>query len=766
MQEQRTFSVADLTQCDKEPIQIPGSIQPYGVLLALREPDFTIVQVSTTTQAMLGIPPESLLHAPLTRLLDADQFACFQKALAQASLEKNPLCLFTMQIKGQERSFDGIAHRIDGLLILELEATTTPGQVLQQQPDTFEIYRSIQSAFTMLHQASTVSSYSQMIAQQVRHLTGFDRVMVYRFEDDGHGVVIAEDKREDLEPYLHLHYPASDIPVQARRLYKLNWLRLIADIDYRPATIIPALNPLTGQMLDMSYSVLRSVSPIHVTYLRNMGVQASMSISIVRDNELWGLIACHHTTSRLVPYGIRSACEILGRTMSLQLPTIEAQEEANAIAQMQHIRGQLIEFFSCEEDLGQSLTAHTPTILDLIPATGVALHIGDDITILGETPSRAAIKSILDWIRTQPECDIFATNALAHHYPEAIQWREEASGILALTLSKTWQRAIIWFRAEVIRSIEWAGNPDKPVEVIDQEIHLSPRASFACWKQLVEGTSPRWKHTEEVVAKDFRNALLRVVIHRAEELARLNTELEQSNAQLDIFADIASHDLKEPLRGIHNYAHFLIEDYPQGSTLDEEGIAKLQTLILLTQRMEDLINSLLHYSRLGCTNLILEMNDPNEIVHQTLEMLHLRLEETHTQVLIPRPLPIIACDRVSIGEIFYNLLSNAMKYNDKVYKRVEIGVLPLLAGHVEQIFYVSDNGIGIPQEYHEIIFRMFKRLHARSEYGGGTGVGLTIVKKIIERHGGTIWLESAEGQGTTFYFTLQQKVGEHEPAAG
>jgi light-regulated signal transduction histidine kinase (bacteriophytochrome) len=765
MQELQTSSIADLTECDREPIQIPGSIQPHGVLLVLREPDFTIIQASASAQEIFGIAPDTLLNAPLEQLFDEAQMTSFKHELQGMALENNPLYLFTMHIKGQTRPFDGVAHRIDGLLVLELEIVP---EVEAGQPDLNTspvLFHSIQAAFAKLHSTSMVSSYGQMIAEQVRALTGFDRVLIYRFEEDGHGIVIAEDKRPELEPFLGLHYPASDIPQQARRLYTINWLRLIGDVSYRPSPLLPAINPVTGRTLDMSYAVLRSVSPVHLEYLKNMRVQSSMSISIVRDNALWGLIACHHMTPRFVPYGLRSTCEILGRIMSLQLPAIEAQEDAQAIAQRQQVQSQLIDLLSGEEAFSPSVTTHTPTILDLIPASGVAVCFDGETHLLGKTPGARATKEILDWILTQPEQDVFSTNSLAHYLPDALAWQKEVSGVVALLLSRTSREAILWFRPERVQTITWAGKPAKPVKVNGDKVRLSPRQSFEAWKQTVKGIALPWRMSELEAVRGFRNSLLRVVIRRAEELARLNAKLEQSNEQLDIFADIASHDLKEPLRGIHNFAHFLIEDYKEGTPLDAEGVAKLETLIVLTKRMKDLINSLLHYSRLGYTDLTLQEADLNEMVHEVLDVLRLRIEEGNIQIKIPHSLPTVACDPVSMSEVFYNLLSNAMKYNQNPDKWVEIGVLPREKPEQETpTLYIRDNGIGISPDHYETVFRMFRRLHARDEYGGGTGIGLAIVKRVVERHGGTIWLESEEGRGTTFYFRLSQGVHEeHGP---
>jgi light-regulated signal transduction histidine kinase (bacteriophytochrome) len=230
----------------------------------------------------------------------------------------------------------------------------------------------------------------------------------------------------------------------------------------------------------------------------------------------------------------------------------------------------------------------------------------------------------------------------------------------------------------------------------------------------------------------------------------VNAELQRSNNELDSFAYIASHDLKEPLRGIHNYANFLIEDYQ--NLLDEEGVSKLRTLVRLTQRMEDLINSLLHFSRVGRIDLAYTDTPLNDVLGQTLELLHARIQAAEVEIRVPRVLPSARCDRVRVGEVFNNLIANAIKYNNKAQKWIEIGYLD----DSPAVFYVRDNGIGIHEKHYETIFRIFKRLHTRDEYGGGTGSGLTITRKIIERHGGHIRVESVYGQGTTFYFTLEE----------
>ncbi|HYN21875.1 MAG TPA: ATP-binding protein [Thermoanaerobaculia bacterium] len=250
------------------------------------------------------------------------------------------------------------------------------------------------------------------------------------------------------------------------------------------------------------------------------------------------------------------------------------------------------------------------------------------------------------------------------------------------------------------------------------------------------------------------------VADRTLDLQAANSELQQSNRELDDFAYIASHDLKEPLRGIHNYSMFLLEDY--GDKLDGDGRAKLETLLRLTRRMEILIDSLLQYSRLGRVDLAIDDVDLNQILAEVMDNIGIPLKAEGAEVRVPRPLPTVRCDRVRVGEIFHNLIVNAVRYNEGPDKGVEVGFQNGLPD-APPVFYVRDNGIGIPAKHHDAIFRIFKRLHGRDRFGGGTGAGLTIVKKIVERHNGTIWVESEPGEGTTFYFTLAKgdSLAEH-----
>lgn len=751
--------------CDQEPIHFPGCIQPHGVLLVLEPSQLNILQVSNNTFDFLGIHPQDLLNQNLSILLEAEQINLIQEYVFQEDLiPANPLEISITFPNNSQRIFDGILHRISGLLLLELESI-----ISEKNHSFYNFYHLMKLSLSQLRNATSIETMSQLIVKLVRKLNGFDRVMVYQFDSDWNGHVIAEDKLETLPPYLGLNYPAADIPRQARELYRRNWLRLIPDIHYQPIEIVPQINPLTHAPLDLSFSVLRSVYPFHIEYLNNMGVTASMSISIIKNQQLWGLIACHHYSPKQIPYEIRTACEFVGQVASLGLANLEDTEEHEYQINSKLIQGKFLEEIASSNNLIEGLIKPETNLLKLVNAQGVIICFEGNHFVLGETPETSEIQSLVEWVGKQlQDRDFFYTDCLSKLAPEAEKLKEVASGLLALSISNNQKNYLFWLRPEVLQTVNWGGNPQNPVTV-DQEgnLRLSPRKSFELWQEIVRGKSLPWKPSEIKAALELRSAIISVVLRQADELAKLNIELERSNRELDAFAYIASHDLKEPLRGIHNYSNFLIEDY--ASHLNEEGISKLNTLVRLTQRMENLIDSLLHFSRLGRIDLSFQKTDLNEVVHHILDLLSARIEETRVNIRIPRLLPVLRCDRIQIGEVFSNLISNAIKYNERENKWVEIGYIEATESayqvlrkkieiHQEEpplILYVRDNGIGIHEKHLEAIFRIFKRLHSLQKYGGGTGAGLTIAKKIVERHNGNIWVESIYGEGSTFYFTLQ-----------
>ncbi|MEI6329688.1 MAG: ATP-binding protein [Pseudanabaena sp. ELA645] len=746
----------NLTNCDREPIHIPAHIQSHGLLLVLSEPDLRIMQVSENAYEILGMAATDLLDRPLADFISSDRRDLIEviRACLDHSFEHvNPLNLAIANADGVVRPFNGVVHRAPtGEIVLELEPVE-----FASKSDFFQFYRHIKVTLAKMQTTQNLAALCDLVVQEMRELTGFDRVMIYRFNEGGDGTVIAESKQDDLEPFLGMHYPDSDIPKQAKYLYTLNWLRLISDVSYQPIGLVSN----SETRLDMSYCGLRAVSPLHIEYLKNMGVVASMSVSLIQQQKLWGLIACHHHTPKLVPYEIRTVCEFLGQLMSTELATKENNENLDYKLNLKIIQGQFVERLTkvTSSNFVEEIVSDHEALLNLTGASGAAVCDGDDIILIGQTPNQEAIKTLIRWLRNLFKQDIFVTDSLSSLYPIAEEYKNVASGLLAMEISKIQSQYILWFRPEILQTVTWAGNPDKPNQIeSDGSLTIFPRKSFEAWQQIVSGKSNHWLHCEVEAVIELRRAIIDIVLRQSGELANINLELERINNELDAFAYIASHDLKEPLRGIHNYATFLLDDY--GEILQGEGAEKLHTLVRLTTRMELLIESLLKFSRLGRQELQMNSIDLNHLLQNVTELFSMNPQWVNCKIHIPRSLPTVFGDRVLIEEVFTNLISNAFKYNNQAEKWAEISWIES-DGQPHNIFtfYVRDNGIGIREKHLESVFRIFKRLHASSKYGGGTGAGLTIVKKIVERHGGQIQVESTFGKGTTFSFALPIQNG-------
>jgi two-component system, chemotaxis family, sensor kinase Cph1 len=755
-----------LTNCDREPIHISSAVQAHGVLLTFTAADLIILQVSQNSADFLHKAPADLLGKPLSILLTEVQIEAIQACLNGEFDRVNPLPL-NIVVGTQTHEFAGIVHLSDGVVVLELErpfiraATST---IAPQTVSFFDFYKFVKSPIDRIQRTQDLAELSQQAVQIIRNTTGFDRVMLYRFDPDGSGHVIAEDKSADSESFLGLHYPATDIPKQAKELYRLNLLRIIPDAVYEPVLLEPSLNPLTGKPLNLSLAVLRSVSPVHNEYLANMGVRASMSISLLRDRQLWGLIACHHRSPKQLDYETRTICEFLGQVISFELGSKTDAEDLDYKLHLQAVHSRLVNIITNCKTLSDGLDRHPLDLMDLVGAKGFVFVEHHHISAFGNTPPEADIPNLLTWINLQiGEDAIYSTTTLVTDYPDFIAHKDVASGLLALRISRAQSTYLLWFKPEVIQTIDWGGKLNQTANLASN-LRITPRKSFDLWKETVQCKSLPWKACEIDIALEFRSLIIGLVLQKADELALLNTELERSNIELDSFAYVASHDLKEPLRGIHNYSTFLIEDY--GARLGADGTEKLDTLIRLTQRMEDLINSLLHYSRCGRAELLFQPVDLSEVIKNVIDVIKIS-RPAPVEFRIARSLPIIECDRTYITELFTNLISNAIEYNDRTQKWIEIGYISfaeadqklsasLNLNSTQVAFFVRDNGIGIRAKYLETIFKIFKRLHPANKYGSGTGAGLTIAKKIVERHSGKIIVESTVGQGSTFYFTLGQ----------
>jgi light-regulated signal transduction histidine kinase (bacteriophytochrome) len=759
----RTPSSPDLTACDREPIHIPGSIQPHGLLLAVRQPDGVVTYASANAAPALGLGPTSVLGRPFREALP-DLAREFEAELAASPPPGSARYVRTFRAGtgAGGRSFDAVISRSGEHAILELE---------EASPDAVSsldaLYPVLRAFVDRLHKAETIDSLCHLAAEDIRGLTGFDRVLVYRFDEMWNGTVIAEDRNDNLPSYLDLRFPASDIPAQARELYRRNRLRIIPDAGYAPV----AIESRDPAPLDLSDSVLRSVSPVHVEYMHNMGTLASMSISILRDGRLWGLISCHNREPRRVPVQVRNACDFLTQILSLQLEARENTELAENRVRLGTVQARLLANMAAEEHFIDGFLNHPEDLMRLAGAGGAAVITDEHCWRLGEAPEEHDVKALFAWLSEHHQEDVFATDNLSAILPDAKAYADRASGLMAISISKIRASYILWFRPEVVRTVKWGGDPRKPVQEEEGTSRLHPRRSFEIWKETLRGHSLPWDRSEVEAAKELRNAIVGIVLRRAEELASLADELRRSNKELEAFSYSVSHDLRAPFRHIVGFSELLKKQ--EGDKLSERGRRYVDTIIDSAFTAGTLVDNLLNFSQMGRTALKPRRMEVGPLIEEIRQQLMMDAADRRIEWRIGE-LPSVVADPFLIRLVFENLLSNAVKYTrPRETARIEVGATreagatrevgaPGEAGAAhdsgEVIFFVRDNGVGFDMKYVNKLFGVFQRLHRIEEFEG-TGIGLANVRRIVERHGGRSWAEGALDHGATFYVSLPDVEG-------
>ncbi|MBN8613062.1 MAG: response regulator [Deltaproteobacteria bacterium] len=743
-----TSTEVTLDNCASEPIHIPGAIQPYGVLFACRGPELIVSQVSANVGAQFTeASPETVLGRSLQELVD-EPSAAVLRAVAESDDVRadGPFRLVTRD----NVSLDAVATRSGDVLLIEVEPAT---------PTRFHTIGSfdprLRSIVRRLHAAQSIASLSDIAAAELRRLTGFDRVMVYRFDADWNGEVVAEHKRADLEPFLGQRYPASDIPAQARRLYTVNRLRLIADASYEPCPLVPPLDPQTRAPLDMSESLLRSVSPIHIQYLHNMGVRASMSVSLIVDGELAGLIACHHYAGpHRVSVTVRDTCEYLGAALSWQLHVIEGAENARRMRETQRHEGELVRRLAVASELLDALDA--PALLELVGAKGAAVVLHEGTRRIGQCPSLEDVQAIVAQLRTQPD-EVHVTDRLAHVITGAERFEDRAAGMLAVAIAPTVGEYILWFRPAIAREIRWAGNPSKQASMDEAGVpRLTPRGSFELYKEVVRGRCEPWQEWQIEAASSLRRVLLGGVRRRAVELRNVNERLRLADRAKDHIVAAVSHELRSPLNVIAGWASLL----KTGGVPPERVPQAIEVIVRNATLQAQLIDDLLDVSRVTTGNLTLEVQDVDlaTLIETTVAPLAIALEAKSLKmtVLVAEDARAGRGDPTRLRQVVTNLVSNAIKFTDKG-GAIEVR-LDRRQSELELV--VSDSGRGISEDFLPHVFEAFRQEDMTvTRRAGGLGLGLAIVKTLVELHGGRVWVESEGlGRGARFFVRLPVAV--------
>ncbi len=533
----------DLSNCDKEPIHLIGRIQAHGFALVINKHSKLIGQVSTNIEAFVGLPYNTVLHKHLEQAFSAHA----AKEIAQM-LEQKEVAPFMLII--DEKPFICFTHHAGESIVLEFEPLIHP---------TYSHLNRLQSF--LLHTIEEISGpypfeeLSTLFAHRIQHLLDYDRVMIYQFDEDWHGHVIAEKVKEGVKSYYNHHFPATDIPSQAREMLLQKGIRQISNVNQESIPIFPYLNPYTGSPTDMLATELRNASEIHLEYLKNMHVQASLSIAIIVRAKLWGLVCCHHHSPVFIDYHQRNIAGLIISYYAKSILSSKERQNKDLVTKYATVEKKLIEEMEQNLDIVEGLFTKPVNLLDMSTAKGAALFLAGKLFTLGDCPAQGQIKGIIEWAATNNLPSPFVTRELSRHYPAAVSFTEDASGIMIVELSKHNKDYILWFKPQIKETISWAGNPDKSM-AMDGGKKLHPRKSFEKWEQQIHGKSAPWTTLEQERAASLAKTVVSIKLkHQAQKLSILNSQLEEvltqvksKNMQLEDFTRIASHNLLSPLK--------------------------------------------------------------------------------------------------------------------------------------------------------------------------------------------------------------------------
>ena len=541
-------TAVDLTNCDREPIHTPGRVQDYGALIAVTT-DWMVNHASTNVIDYVGVAAEELIGRNLSDVIPRESIHAIRGRVQLMARSNAAARMFAYDLMQNGVLYDISIHDIGRTFIIEVE----------ERPDTSpELHDpgQLPALTARIKRHSDQDAMSREIVRLVKAVAGFDRVMLYLFEPDGSGTVVAEEREAHLEPFLGLRYPASDIPKQARALYLRQLVRLIWDVDGETHPIVPQVNP-DGEPLDMSMSVTRAVSPIHLEYLRNMGVKASMSVSVIVNGELVGLIACHHNAPKRVSFETRTLIELMGQIFSYELSEVRVARERDLAQKARKLHDRFVSRVSSGMNLFGNLDAISAEISEAIEFDGIALFSDGRYAARGLAPSQHDFEQIARFLNTAKANTVFQTDRLIERLPAAGTFDVNVAGILALPISRTPRDFIVLFRREVAKSITWAGDPKKPVNVGPHGTRLTPRGSFAAWRQIVKSQSAPWTDAEISTADALRITVMEVVLKITDASSR---ERKAANEKQELLIAELNHRVRNILNLIRGLVSRSKED--------------------------------------------------------------------------------------------------------------------------------------------------------------------------------------------------------------
>ena len=750
-----------LTRCASEPIHLAGAIQGHGVLLAFDRDDI-VRMASDNLETLFCRSAAEAIGLPVADLIGQVSLDVVLATVDEARTAgySSPLLLHANCCGDQPLELSALLHSSDGLNVLELKPAAT------RDAETIErLFKAARQSIWRFDKETNIKRYCQYVAEEMRMITGFDRVKVYQFDNRWNGEVIAESRNDMLPSLLDHHFPARDIPPQARALYEKNLVRIMADTEAPTVPIIPTLNPLTGQPLDLSHSIFRAISPIHIEYIRNMGVRSTITVSLLHNGCLWGLIACHDSRPQRIPSYLRELIEFLGKTISMKLSALGNEARADSMEEVRQRLQGLTEVVSTARTIDPLISQLNDDYLSLASASGSYIALENANYRIGQVPTEAELNALLEWLRRQEFVDgVLATDCLSALYPPALDYCHTASGLLAIALDSRNLNFILWFRPEVVRNIPWAGNPSSQVSLdADGRPRIDPRRSFDVWLETTRACSDPWTNASIDAVKLFSFSIVQLLMQQAQQ--RIDSADAANKAKGEFLANM-SHEIRTPMNAIIGLTYLLLQS--ETAPQNRDYLDKINTS---ANNLLRILNDVLDFSKIEADRLTIEevVFDLDRVLDNVGTLTALQAQEKDVEFVVdvaPNCPMQLWGDSLRLEQVLVNLAGNAVKFTEQGEIVMTVKPAADAGGEVVLHFTVSDTGIGMNPEQMARLFQPFTQADgSTTRKFGGTGLGLSICRRLVEMMGGSITANSEPGKGTEFSFSAHFRKQESTTAS-
>jgi light-regulated signal transduction histidine kinase (bacteriophytochrome) len=744
------FDKLDFDHCEDEPIHIPESIQGYGYLFALEE-ETGAIKIYSENVDHLFRDYKNLEGSNFFDLLEGEDDIAFLKNTYNRAKQRGTrlpgqiLLKTEYTVAGTANDFYVIVYESNGLFVIELE----PAGEFRDTYSARQYMKLYATSVAPKFKAYTsLSSMAEEIVETIKYITGFERVVLFKFNENNDGQVIAEAKEDDMESYLGLLYPAGDIPPQARALYKKNWVRLTPNVDLPTTRLIPDTRQGNRKPLDLTNSILRSLSPIHLQYVRNQGLKASMSMSLVTHDHLWGMISCHSREPNYIPQNVRLECENLSQLFSWHLYAKEEELYIKRKDVTDKAINEMLDKTSVLTPIVEVFKNNEQEVLNITATDGFMYYTEEETITLGTLPDQSVINKLYKKAAKQGRKPYISSNISDEVKDQSLL--NGICGALLIPLSENKSYFTAWFRSECEQIERWAGLPQEKNMAASKKERLQPRSSFAVQERVIKNASRPWDTNDIEMAHRFNKVFMTHALETQDQMRKNISKLELQSQYKNEFLATLAHELRNPLTPLTIGVSMLEE------TTNGEQIEVVDTMKRQINHMSTLINDLMDVSRItqGKVKLDVKTLAVRDIINNAVETCQRLIDEGNHQLSINLPgQPLYTDGDVTrLTQVFVNIINNAAKYTEAGGK-ITISVLP----HEDWVSVkIKDNGIGIPPENLETIFAMFTQMDAYSTHTkGGLGIGLTLVKRLVDLHNGEIYARSEGlGKGTEFEVLL------------